>query len=235
MIIKLLVDGGSMSPGPAVGQQLGPLGINIGDVIGKVNQATSEFKGMQVPVVLDIDAKTKEYNIEVKSPSTTELLKKEFKIEKGADDKKKQTVANASIEQIIKISKTKHNDMLSKELKSTVKSVIGTCIAMGILVESNSPLEIQESIVNGDFDKEISEEKTETSPEKITKLQSYLTEVTSKQEAAKLAEEEAAKLAEEEKAKAAEEEAPAEGAAPAEGEAPAAGATAEAPVEEKKE
>ena len=45
MIIKLLVDGGAMSPGPAVGQQLGPLGINIGEVISKVNEATSGFKG----------------------------------------------------------------------------------------------------------------------------------------------------------------------------------------------
>ncbi len=236
MIIKLLVDGGSMTPGPAIGQQLGPIGINIGDVIAKVNQATSEFKGMQVPVVLDVNTKTKEFSIDVKSPSTTELLKKEYSIEKGSDDKKKQTVANSSIEQIIKISKTKHNDMLSKDLKSTVKSVVGTCVAMGIMVENKPAQEIQEDIENGDFDDQISGEKAETSPEKLAKLKEFLNEVTSKQEAAKLAEEEAAKLAEEEaKAAAAEgaEGAPAEGAegtpaegaegTPAEGVAPAAG------------
>ena len=33
MIIKLLVDGGDMKPGPAVAQKIGPLGINIGNNI----------------------------------------------------------------------------------------------------------------------------------------------------------------------------------------------------------
>ena len=40
MIIKLLIDGGKMTPGPAVAQQLGPMGINMGQVISDVNAAT---------------------------------------------------------------------------------------------------------------------------------------------------------------------------------------------------
>ena len=36
MIIKILVEGGSMSPGPALSQKLGPAGININQVIQKV-------------------------------------------------------------------------------------------------------------------------------------------------------------------------------------------------------
>ena len=39
--IKLLVDGGKMSPGPAVAQQLGPMGINLGKVISDINEATN--------------------------------------------------------------------------------------------------------------------------------------------------------------------------------------------------
>ncbi len=31
--IKLIVDGGSMKPGPSVAQQLGPIGVNIGKII----------------------------------------------------------------------------------------------------------------------------------------------------------------------------------------------------------
>jgi len=31
MKIKLLIDGGEMKPSPTIGQQLGPLGINIGE------------------------------------------------------------------------------------------------------------------------------------------------------------------------------------------------------------
>jgi large subunit ribosomal protein L11 len=56
-LIKLLVDGGNMTPGPAVAQQLGPMGINIGQVISDVNSATASFKGVTVPVHLNVDAK----------------------------------------------------------------------------------------------------------------------------------------------------------------------------------
>ena len=63
MQIKLLVEGGSMQPGPALSQKLGPAGINLNQVIQKVNDATSNFKGMKVPVELDIDLGTKDFEI----------------------------------------------------------------------------------------------------------------------------------------------------------------------------
>ena len=83
MIIKLLIDGGDMKPGPAIAQQLGPMGINIGKVISDVNTATKEFKGVKVPVELDVNEKTKSFVVRVSSPPTSELLKKELNLEKG--------------------------------------------------------------------------------------------------------------------------------------------------------
>lgn len=235
-LIKLLVDGGAMKPGPTVGQQLGPIGINIGEVISKVNQATSEFKGMKVPVVLDINPKTKEFEVEVSSPPTSELLKKEFNIEKGAGDHKKETIANAAIEEIIKVTKVKAPKMLAKDFKSALKSIVGSCATIGILVENKNALELNKDIEKGDFDKEIEEQKTEVSPEKKTKLKKFFDSMIKKQEEAKEAEEAAAKEAEE--AKAAEEAAAAaegeEGATTAEeGEEGAEGATAEGEEGEK--
>ena len=50
MQVKILAEGGSMKPGPALSQKLGPAGINIGQVIQKVNEATKNFKGLKVPV-----------------------------------------------------------------------------------------------------------------------------------------------------------------------------------------
>jgi len=196
MKIKLLVDGGEMKPGPVVGQQLGPIGINIGEVISKVNQATSEFKGMKVPITLDIAPKTKKFEIEVSSPPTSELLKKELGIEKGSGEHKKLTVANSSIEDIIKISKIKCQNMLSKEFKSSVKSVVGSCVSMGVLVENKQGVEIEKDIDNGIFDKEINSQKTETSPEKRKTLKIFLENVIKEQEAIKKAEEEAKAAAE---------------------------------------
>ena len=107
MKIKLLVEGGSMQPGPALSQKLGPAGINIGDVISKVNDSTKSFKGIKVPVELEVDTGTKKFDIKVFSPPVSELLKKELGIEKGSGMQKKQYIGNASIEQIISIAKTK--------------------------------------------------------------------------------------------------------------------------------
>lgn len=215
-----------MTPGPAVAQQLGPMGINMGKVIADVNTATADFKGMKVPVELDINEETKEFTVKALSPPTSELLKKEFGYAKGSDDKKKDKVANAAIEAIIKVAKIKHPYMLEKEFKSAVKSILGTCTSIGILVENKEANETIEDVASGKYDKEINEKSTEASPEKIKELSDHFDTVKSAQEAVHKQEEadaaEAEKAKEEEAAKAGTEEAaPAEGAVPAEEAAPA--------------
>ena len=47
MQIKLLVEGGDMKPGPALSQKLGPLGVNMGKIISKINEATKDMKGLK--------------------------------------------------------------------------------------------------------------------------------------------------------------------------------------------
>ncbi|MBU1136253.1 MAG: 50S ribosomal protein L11 [Nanoarchaeota archaeon] len=182
MIIKLLVEGGKMTPGPAIAQKLGPIGVNIGKVIQDVNQATEGFKGLKVPVELDVDASTKEFKIKVSSPPVSELIKKELGIEKASGEQKKLKAGNLSIEQIIKIAKTKHKNMLDRNLKSAVKSVIGSCVSLGVLVENEEPVKVEEQIVSGKYEKEILEGKTETSQEKLDKLKEYFEQIRTKQE-----------------------------------------------------
>lgn len=200
MKIKILAEGGSMSPGPALSQKLGPAGINIGQVISKVNDATKDFKGLKVPVELDVDTTTKQFEVQVFSPPVSELLKKELGIEKGSGEQEKFKVANASIEQIILIAKTKMPGMLSRNLKKAVKTVVGTCASLGILIENKSAKQIEQEIEQGKYDKEIQEEKTETSAEKKAELNEYFSEIQAEQEKIKKAEE-AAKEAEVAKAK----------------------------------
>ena len=230
MIVKLLVDGGNMKPGPAVGQKLGPLGINMGKVIQDVNEATKDFKGIKVPIELNVN-KDKSFDIKVLSPPTTELLKKELKIEKASGAAKKSKAGNASIEQIIIVAKTKHPNMLAKDFKSAVKTVVGSCVSAGILIESKEPKEIEEEIDEGKYDKEIQEQKTETDPEKRKNLDKFFAEVKAEQDKKLKIEEEEKAVEEEKKAKAATEgEKPAEGAAPGE----AAGTEAAGPAAEEK-
>ena len=194
MIIKLLVEGGAMQPGPALSQKLGPAGINLGQVISKVNEATKDFKGLKVPVELNVDTTTKDFDVQVFSPPVSELLKKEFGIEKASGAQKKIQVANASIEQVISIAKQKKSNLLAKDLKAAVKSVVGTCASLGILVENKPATEVGVEIDQGKYDKEIQGEKTETSPEKRKELDAYFSELHAQQEKL-IKQEEAAKAA----------------------------------------
>lgn len=193
MIIKLIIDGGDMKPGPTIGQKLGPLGINIGKVIEEVNKSTSSFKGMKVPVELDVNPKTKNFSVSVASPPSAELLKKELKLERGSGTPHNIKVGNLSIEQVIKITKTKSQNMFVKDFKSALKTVVGSCVSLGILIENKNAKEIEKEIDKGLFDKEIKEQKTEASEEKILQLNDYFAKIKAKQD-------EMIKKAEEEKA-----------------------------------
>ena len=182
MIIKLLVEGANMTPGPALSQKLGPMGMNINQVIQKVNEATKDFKGLKVPVELDVDASTKDFEVSVFSPPVSELIKKELGIEKGSGMQKKAQAANASIEQIISVAKTKLPNLLCKDLKTAVKTVVGSCVSLGVLVENKPASEVEKGIDEGKYDKEIKEEKTETSEEKKKELEEYFSKIKTEQE-----------------------------------------------------
>jgi large subunit ribosomal protein L11 len=212
-VIKLIVEGGEMKPGPAVAQQLGPMGINLGKVIQEVNAATSGFKGMKVPVQVDVNPKTKQYSITVSSPPVSELIKKEVSADKGSGMPHETKIGNLAIEQVISIAKTKLPGMLAKDLKAAVKLVTGSCVSLGVLIESKPAKEVEQELKAGVYDREIKAEKTEVSADKKQKLAAVFYEVRSQQEARAKARE-AAKAAEEAaKAAAAPTAAPAAGAA----------------------
>lgn len=228
MKVKLIVDGGSMKPGPAVAQQLGPMGINLGKVIEDVNKQTSGFKGTKVPVEIDVDPKTKTYTIEVFSPPVAEMIKKELGLESGSGEAGKTLVGNIAFERILAIAQTKHSSLLAKDIKASVRLVVGTCTSMGILIDNKSPKEIGVEVAEGKYDKIIKNEITEVSEEKKKDLEAHFMQVKTAQERAKKAAEEAKAAAEAAKAAAATAAGAAPGAAPAAGTAaaatPAAGA-----------
>ena len=182
MQIKLLVDGGAMKPGPALSQKLGPAGIPINKVIEEVNKATESFKGMKVPVELEVDLGTKEFEVQVFSPPVSELLKKEAGVDKGSGVQAKMNVGNLSIEQIISVAKAKMGNLLCNNLKTAVKTVVGSCTSLGILVENMPAPEFGHLIDEGKYDKEIEGEITETPEEKKKELDSYYKELRAGQD-----------------------------------------------------
>jgi large subunit ribosomal protein L11 len=220
-VIKLIVDGGDMKPGPAVAQQIGPMGINMGKVLADVNKETSGFKGMKVPVEINVDAKTKTYKIKVLSPPVAELIKKEIGVESGSGAAGKNYVGNIAFERVVAVAKTKMSNLLAKDLRAATRLVVGSCVSLGILVDNKPAKEIISDIDAGKYDKEIKNEITQVTDEKLKELSSYFSLVKNKQEATAKA------LAD---AKAAEEAAKAAAATVAPAAAPAAGKAAAAPA-----
>ncbi len=148
--ISVIVEGGKATPGPPLAPALAPLGVNIGKVVAEINQATKSFAGIKVPVKVLVDPKTKEFQIEVGSPPTSELIKKEAGIEKGAGNRE-APAGDISLEKIISIAKAKTNSLAS-DLKGKVKEVLGTCVSIGVTVNGKSPKEIIKEIDKGMHD-----------------------------------------------------------------------------------
>jgi len=169
--VEALIEGGKATAAPPLGPALGPLGVNIGQIITDINKKTAGFKGMQVPVKIIVDEDTKEYNISVGTPPCSSLIIKEAGIEKGSSNPKTDKVADLKIEQIIKIAKMKEDSLLGKTLKDKIKEIVGTCRSMGILVEGKPSVDAIKEINEGKFDKEIKEEKTEISAEELKELE----------------------------------------------------------------
>jgi large subunit ribosomal protein L11 len=144
--IEALVDAGEASAGPPLGPALGPLGINIKEVIDKINLETEVFKGMKVPVKVTIDTTSKTFEIEVGTPPTSSLIKKELNLEKGSSSSRSEKVGDLSMEQVKKIVKMKGQSILGKSLKESVKELLGTCVSMGVTVDGEDPRDIQRLI-----------------------------------------------------------------------------------------
>jgi large subunit ribosomal protein L11 len=150
--VEILIDGGKATPGPPLGPAIGPLGINMMQVVEQINQKTADFDGMKVPVKIIVDSATKEFEVEVGTPPTTALIKDELKIEKGSQDPGLEKVADLKMEQALKIARMKFDTLLSPDYKNAAKEIIGTCVSMGITVEGKDPREVQKEVDEGVYD-----------------------------------------------------------------------------------
>ena len=156
-VVEVLVSGGKATPGPPLGPTLGPLGVNVKEVVDKINELTADYDGMEVPVRIEVDEE-KNFTITIGTPPTTALLKKEAGIEKGSGDAGANKIADLKFEQIVKVARMKKSNMLSYDLKGAVKEVLGTCLSMGITVDGKNPKDIQRAIDSGEYDDLLREE-----------------------------------------------------------------------------
>ncbi|MEA2033769.1 MAG: 50S ribosomal protein L11 [Euryarchaeota archaeon] len=146
-VVEVLIEGGKASPGPPLGPALGPLGVNIKEVVGSMNELTKDYAGMEVPVKITVDGG--KVDIRVGTPPTSALIKKELGIEKAKTESATDYAGDISMEQIKEIAKKKRGEMLAASLKGAVKEVIGTCVSMRVKVEGKDAKEMQGDIEEG--------------------------------------------------------------------------------------
>jgi len=151
--VSSLVTGGAASAGPPLGPALGPLGVNIMEVIKAINDKTKDFEGMKVPVTVVVDSDTKKYEIEIGIPSAAALIMKEAGIKKGSGASGTEWAGDVTMDSIVKVANTKLEKSYASSLKSVVKSIIGTCVALGVKVEGKTPKEMTAEINEGKWDK----------------------------------------------------------------------------------
>ncbi|UCE13860.1 MAG: 50S ribosomal protein L11 [Candidatus Heimdallarchaeota archaeon] len=149
--IEALVDAGQATPGPPLGPQLGPLGVSIKAVIDEINKKTQGFKGMKVPVKIEVDD-SRNFTISVGVPPTSSLLLREAGVEKGSGTPNTEKVGNLSFKQCVKVAQMKQDSMLAINLRSAVKEAVGTCISMGLTIDNEDPKVIIEAINAGKYD-----------------------------------------------------------------------------------
>jgi large subunit ribosomal protein L11 len=158
VVVKALVTGGKASGGPPIGPAVGPTGINIKDVVDAVNEQTQMFKGLSVPVRIECDPETKQFEIFVETPSTSSLLLKELGASKGSSSNSEEIIGDLSLEQVKDVVKSKKDTFLDKTFKAAVKSVLGTALSIGATVEGENARIIQKRIDNGEYDDQLTEE-----------------------------------------------------------------------------
>jgi large subunit ribosomal protein L11 len=155
--VDLLVDGGNATPGGAMGPALGPLGVNINNIVNEINKQTKAYQGMKVPVKVTVNKKTKSFELEIGIPPASALVLKAAGLSKGSGTPNIEKVGNITFTQLIDVAKSKWNDLTATSVKGACKEILGTMVSMGVTCEGKDPRKIQQEIDAGKFEKILAE------------------------------------------------------------------------------
>src|SRR5215510_2485856 len=153
--VDALIDGGKATAGPPLGPVLGPLGVNVLQIVNKINEVTKAYAGMKVPVKVIVDTEDKSFEVEVGTPTTSALIVKELGIEKGAGTPKATKVGHIAPEAVIPITSIKPTSSFGRTLKSAAKEVAGACVSMGVTISTKDPKDFIKDLDTGTYDEQL--------------------------------------------------------------------------------
>ena len=151
-IINALVTGGEASAGPPLGPALGPMGVNVLGIVNEINKQTGDFKGMRVPVKVEVDLETKQFTITVGTPTTSALIVKESGSAKGSGKPNTDFVGELTIDKVISIARSKMAGSYAKTVRTAAKEIVGSCVSMGVKIEGKDPREFMAELDSGKWD-----------------------------------------------------------------------------------
>ena len=132
-LIKLALVGGKANPAPPVGPALGQHGVNIMEFCKQYNAQTTEKAGQVIPVEITV-YEDRSFTFVLKTPPTSELVKKAAGVTSGSGKPNSQKVGNISMAQVREIAEIKMPDLNSVSIESAMVQVAGTARSMGVTV-----------------------------------------------------------------------------------------------------
>ena len=149
--VTLKVVGGEPPSNAVLSTKLSPFGCNPKKAGDEISKNTKEYTNIRLYVKLSIQSR------EIKQvelfPTSSSYIIKELKEPVRQRRKVKGAVykhsGNLSFEQVKNIAKKMKDKSLARDLKGTVKEVLGTCLAVGITVDGKNPKEVTQEVENG--------------------------------------------------------------------------------------
>ena len=138
--VRLMVGAGGAKPGPAIGQALGPLGLNMAEFCKQFNDKTKEYE-KDIPLPVELSAfSNRTFTFVVKTPPTSWFLKRCAGIEDGSKRPGHEIVGQVHVKQIYEIAKAKQADghLAKIKLESLARSIVGSASSMGLEIVSDT-------------------------------------------------------------------------------------------------
>ena len=164
--ISALIEGGKATAGAPLGPALGPLGVNIGEVVAKINEKTKNYAGMKVPVTVEVNS-NKTYEIVVGSPPTSALILKEVNTKKGGANQKTDNVGSLTMDQVKKLAEMKLVALTSSTVYAAAREIIGTCNSMSVMIDGKHAKEVQQEFKAGKWNSFFGAAPAEQTQEKV--------------------------------------------------------------------
>ena len=132
-LVKLQIRAGQANPAPPIGPALGQHGINIMAFCKDYNARTAHQAGSVIPAEITI-FQDNSFRFELKTPPSTDLLKKAAGVSKGSSDIAEGNVGTVTSQQVREIAEQKMKDLNAYDVEGAMRQIEGTARSMGIQV-----------------------------------------------------------------------------------------------------